>query len=327
MPRRRACAPGGPRAAERSDLESQHPSLSIGVAVPSSWSSRRELSPETSRLMIERAHDEFVGGNLSDPRLGQVRGIVQDSWRRSLAHLVGPDGTPPLDLSAEELEAYRSAHPLAGAMDMIRALLLPSRTPASSWPSAMRRPAAVGRRRPPGARPHGRHGLRRGGELVGGGRRHLRPGYRLGARALGADPRGRALQPPRRPVVVHGGAGPRPRDPAPARRHRRDGRQRSGDAAGAAAGGCHGARRRGRTARRRLRARAAATAPSRCGADRRDALRRPRGARRDAAGAGPRPRTAGGDGAGGETLAELSDGTPRSCCCSPFIARDCRPTG
>ncbi len=93
--------------------------------MPSSWSSRRELSPETSRLMIERAHDEFVGGNLSDPRLGQVRGIVQDSWRRSLAHLVGPDGTPPLDLSAEELEAYRSAHPLAGAMDMIRALLLP----------------------------------------------------------------------------------------------------------------------------------------------------------------------------------------------------------
>ncbi|WP_336626864.1 MULTISPECIES: GAF domain-containing protein [unclassified Microbacterium] len=93
--------------------------------MPSSWSSRREVSPETSRLMIERAHDEFVGGNLSDPRLGQVRGIVQDSWRRSLAHLVGPDGTPPLDLSAEELEAYRSAHPLAGAMDMIRALLLP----------------------------------------------------------------------------------------------------------------------------------------------------------------------------------------------------------
>ncbi|MBN9176888.1 MAG: GAF domain-containing protein [Microbacterium sp.] len=93
--------------------------------MPSPWSPRREVSPETSRLLIERAHDEFVGGNAGDPRLRQVRDLVQDSWRRSLAHLVGPDGTPPLDLSEEEIEAYRSAHPLAGAMDMIRSLLLP----------------------------------------------------------------------------------------------------------------------------------------------------------------------------------------------------------
>ena len=97
--------------------------------MPSPWSSRREVSPETSRLLIERAHDEFVGGNDADPRLRQVRGLVQDSWRRSLAHLVGPDGTPPLDLTSEELEAYRSAHPLAGAIDMIRALLLPGGDP------------------------------------------------------------------------------------------------------------------------------------------------------------------------------------------------------
>ena len=97
--------------------------------MPSPWSSRREVSPETSRLLIERAHDEFVGGNDADPRLRQVRGLVQDSWRRSLAHLVGPDGTPPLDLTSEGLEAYRSAHPLAGAIDMIRALLLPGGDP------------------------------------------------------------------------------------------------------------------------------------------------------------------------------------------------------
>ncbi|HYP72906.1 MAG TPA: GAF domain-containing protein, partial [Microbacterium sp.] len=93
--------------------------------MPSSWSSRREMSPETSRLLIERAHDELVGGNDTDPRLTQVRSLVRESWRRSLAHLVGAEGVPPLDLSDDELEAYRSAHPLAGAMDMIRALLLP----------------------------------------------------------------------------------------------------------------------------------------------------------------------------------------------------------
>lgn len=93
--------------------------------MPSSWSSRREVSPETSRLLIERAHEEFVGGNEADPRLTQVRTLVQDSWRRSLASLVGAEALPPLDLSDAELEAYRSAHPLAGVMDMIRSLLTP----------------------------------------------------------------------------------------------------------------------------------------------------------------------------------------------------------
>lgn len=93
--------------------------------MPSSWSPRREVSPENSRLLIERAHEELVGGNTADPRLGDIRPLVRDSWRRSLALLVGPEGLPPLELTAEELEAYRSAHPLAGAMDMVRALLLP----------------------------------------------------------------------------------------------------------------------------------------------------------------------------------------------------------
>lgn len=93
--------------------------------MPSSWSSRREVSPETSRLLIERAHEEFVGGNDADPRLDQVRSLVQDSWRRSVANLVGAESLPPLELGGEALEAYRSAHPLAGAMDMIRSLLLP----------------------------------------------------------------------------------------------------------------------------------------------------------------------------------------------------------
>lgn len=93
--------------------------------MPSSWSSRREVSPETSRLLIERAHEEFVGGNPGDPRVDQVRPLVQDSWRRSRAGRVGAEDLPPLELTDEELEAYRSTHPLAGAMDMIRALLLP----------------------------------------------------------------------------------------------------------------------------------------------------------------------------------------------------------
>lgn len=91
----------------------------------SPWSQRREVSAQTSRLLIERAHEELVAGNPEDERLRDVRPLVRDSWRRSLDSLVGAEGLPPLDLTAEELEAYRSAHPLAEVIDMVRGLLLP----------------------------------------------------------------------------------------------------------------------------------------------------------------------------------------------------------
>jgi transcriptional regulator of acetoin/glycerol metabolism len=96
-----------------------------GVRMSSPWSSRREVSPETSRLLIERAHDELVRGNSADQRLLDVRPLVRDSWRRSLAGLVGAEALPPVALCPAELEEYRRAHPLAEVLDMIRALLLP----------------------------------------------------------------------------------------------------------------------------------------------------------------------------------------------------------
>lgn len=89
----------------------------------SPWSTRLDVAPATSRLLIERAHDDLVAGD--DRRLSDVRPLVRDSWRRALASAVGPEGLPRLDLTADELEAYRRAHPLAGVMDMVRALLLP----------------------------------------------------------------------------------------------------------------------------------------------------------------------------------------------------------
>ena len=91
----------------------------------SAWSRQRGVSPETSRLLIERAHEELVAGNRGDTRLADVRPLVRDSWERSLASLVGAEGLPPMALSREELEEYRRAHPLATVMDMIRGLLLP----------------------------------------------------------------------------------------------------------------------------------------------------------------------------------------------------------
>ena len=91
----------------------------------SPWSPRREVSPETSRLLIERAHEEFLAGNAADERLRDVRALVRDSWRRSLESLVGADALPPLDLDADALDEYRRAHPLAAVIDMVRGLLLP----------------------------------------------------------------------------------------------------------------------------------------------------------------------------------------------------------
>ncbi len=93
--------------------------------MPSSWNSSREVSPEASRLLIERAHEELVAGNLADSRLQHVRPMVLASWQRAWQSRVGAEGLPPLDFSRDELEAYRSAHPLAAVMDIIRGLLLP----------------------------------------------------------------------------------------------------------------------------------------------------------------------------------------------------------
>lgn len=89
------------------------------------WQVSRESLPPTSRLLIERAHEELLAGNLDDRRLQEVRPLVRESWERSWRGRVGPEGAPPLDLVSDELDAYRLAHPLASVMDMIRALLLP----------------------------------------------------------------------------------------------------------------------------------------------------------------------------------------------------------
>ncbi|MGL3148727.1 GAF domain-containing protein [Microbacterium sp. A82] len=91
----------------------------------SPWSASRDNSPEASRLIIERAHEELVAGNLDDRHLEHIRPLVRDSWERSWKRRIGAEDLPPLALSAEELQLFRQQHPLASVMDMIRGLLLP----------------------------------------------------------------------------------------------------------------------------------------------------------------------------------------------------------
>ncbi|MFN8200624.1 MAG: hypothetical protein U0R72_20185 [Nakamurella multipartita] len=75
----------------------------------------------SERNRLERAYDAF----LSTGEVGSVRPVVADSWRLSRASGVSPDGVlPEVDLLDRELEAYRSAHPLASVMPLLRRLLI-----------------------------------------------------------------------------------------------------------------------------------------------------------------------------------------------------------
>ncbi|WP_336659934.1 GAF domain-containing protein [Leucobacter sp. USHLN153] len=88
--------------------------------MPSLWLTRPD---RVSRAVIERAHDELLAGNLD--ALVAVRPLVSASWSRSVSGSVAADALPSLDLAGAELDAYRSAHPLAEALPLIRSLLLP----------------------------------------------------------------------------------------------------------------------------------------------------------------------------------------------------------
>lgn len=70
---------------------------------------------------LHRVHDEF----LATGETGAARGLVLESWRRSLAAGVDPEyARIPLRLSGEDLNRLRAEHPLAPAMPVIRKLLV-----------------------------------------------------------------------------------------------------------------------------------------------------------------------------------------------------------
>lgn len=78
-------------------------------------------SPRLRRGSLERAYDDFVSTGAMDPSL---RPVVADSWRLSRASGVSPHSVlPTVDLLDADLETYRSAHPLAAVMPLIRQLL------------------------------------------------------------------------------------------------------------------------------------------------------------------------------------------------------------
>lgn len=72
--------------------------------------------------MLRLAHERYVETGTCTRA---VRSVVLESWRRSTHAGVDPGaGLPPVELLDDELEEYRSLHPLAAAIPVIRELLL-----------------------------------------------------------------------------------------------------------------------------------------------------------------------------------------------------------
>jgi hypothetical protein len=71
--------------------------------------------------LVAGAHARFLAG---EPGRGPaVRDVVANSWRRAAGAKVDPDTGPPVVLTGGELDAYRSAHPLARVIGVLRELV------------------------------------------------------------------------------------------------------------------------------------------------------------------------------------------------------------
>src|SRR5690242_11759939 len=80
------------------------------------------MAPRSSVRRLAAAHEGFLS-TPSAPLPAAVRPVVAESWRRSQALGVNPSSSAVVDLSEDELAEYRSGHPLAPMMPLIRRLL------------------------------------------------------------------------------------------------------------------------------------------------------------------------------------------------------------
>ena len=78
---------------------------------------------DAARWQVADAHERFLA-EPGRPVGDGVRPVVAESWARSLLAGVDPEASgAPLDLTPDELDAYRAGHPLAAAMPLVRHLL------------------------------------------------------------------------------------------------------------------------------------------------------------------------------------------------------------
>jgi hypothetical protein len=91
-----------------------------GRGTPSTERPRADVRRD--RRWVLDAHGTFLDTGLLPPHLDP---LVAESWRRSRTSGVDPDGPgAPTGLTAAELDAYRSTHPLAPLMPLVRDLVV-----------------------------------------------------------------------------------------------------------------------------------------------------------------------------------------------------------
>ncbi|MDQ0689994.1 GAF domain-containing protein [Arthrobacter sp. W4I7] len=82
------------------------------------------IQPEPLQRGALAAHEQLDGGSLADAP-GNLRSLIRESWQRSAGFKANPDSpAAPLALDRDELEDYRSQHPLAAIMPVINKLLV-----------------------------------------------------------------------------------------------------------------------------------------------------------------------------------------------------------
>ncbi|MDF2050811.1 helix-turn-helix domain-containing protein [Arthrobacter sp. Cr_A7] len=85
---------------------------------------RNLIQPEPLHTSALAAHEQLDGGALPDAPSG-LRNLIRESWQRSVSFKANPDNpAAPLALDRDELEDYRSQHPLAAIMPVINKLLV-----------------------------------------------------------------------------------------------------------------------------------------------------------------------------------------------------------
>ncbi|RDV07996.1 transcriptional regulator [Arthrobacter sp. RT-1] len=85
---------------------------------------RNLIQPEPLQTSALAAHEQLDGGALPDAPSG-LRNLIRESWQRSVSFKANPDNpAAPLALDRDELEDYRSQHPLAAIMPVINKLLV-----------------------------------------------------------------------------------------------------------------------------------------------------------------------------------------------------------
>lgn len=82
---------------------------------------RDVFSEPLDRRRIEQAREAVLTG--SPPM--SARPLVVESWRRSLRARIDPDGwEPPTSFAADDLDAVRTTHPMAGCVPLLRQTVL-----------------------------------------------------------------------------------------------------------------------------------------------------------------------------------------------------------